>query len=244
MPRHGKGITPRDGEHLLGRVNPADAGMGHSCPGEKEAPSYNPVDAREPDVPPQRGGRASNSELRTSNMNGQNPKSYILEIPEAHEMDRLLSEIRRAGATVRELPSPPAMPTGEGEAFKDPLGTEYDSWASMKIARWSNLAFGFRQNPNLLRKFMEELRQNPHEEVRTVNFGRMKGKATALILQDNSRLLAVHLDPEEDFFMLYRLIGEVRRNGEYWRDWGYDPPVATLQVPLPGNQNPPIPSSP
>ena len=162
-------------------------------------------------------------------------------------VQELLERLRQAGATVRAMPEPPRETELEGETFQDAIGNQFDSLAAYRISQWAQMAYHdiqfhdiqFRNRPfHRLKVLMDLMMESPHTEVNLANLN--QGEATAFTLADNSRLLAVRAVNIPEYFTLYRLTGPVTEHGTYWMDWGYEPPLASLNEPLPGNLQPPV----
>lgn len=151
---------------------------------------------------------------------------------------------------LRAVPQTEEKPVFEGESFNAPNGFFYDSRAAWYITRWSHAVALHRPGTHqqeqlslLTDDLMNEIEPEEPAPVILANPG-FDRAASAFTMADGSRLLLARseTDMERNTYCLFRLTGDVQRANACWLDWGYDPPVASTAVPLPGNISPALSS--
>ena len=147
---------------------------------------------------------------------------------------------------LRAVPQTEEKPVFEGESFNAPNGFFYDSRAAWYITRWSHAVALHRPGTHQQEQFsllmddlLNEIQPANPTPVILANPG-FDRAASVFMLRDGSRLISARYetDPDQDASRLFRLTGDVQQGNACWLDWGYDPPVASTAVPLPGNINP------
>lgn len=197
-------------------------------------------------------------------------RTFTVTVEAGSRAEGLLDALREAGAGVTPAEETPAVgappvapglraapgdgpqplqeerPRFEGSPFRDPNGFVYDSRAARLLTRWAQaIATGTtgRRRLDRLERIADQLMEAPMTDVVLGN-PEFEASSSAFTLEDGSRLVLTRsgLDLERDTYSLFRLTGQVTQGDTCWLDWGYDPPVASTRLPLPGNMKPPVPS--
>ena len=95
--------------------------------------------------------------------------------------------------------------------------------------------------PRQMDQLVGELIEFPCHDVTLANVEYQKA-AVAVFLEDGSRVIMACSKDHPDSISIHRLTGEAGPGCVCYLDWGYDPPVASIRVPLEGNMNPPVSS--
>ena len=136
----------------------------------------------------------------------------------------------------------PGLPYSfEGRPMRTPMGT-YDSIAAWYITR-SSMMYNWtgRKSPVQERKFQDfedELRNLPQAPVKVANES-LRDEGAVFTAGDGSKIMMVRPDAPEYGFELLRFTGECAAGDLVYVDYGWMPPVASRERPLPGNMDPP-----
>ena len=108
------------------------------------------------------------------------------------------------------------------------------AWYIIRLLHHTQLS----RNPRKLRELEDELMDM---ESRTVMVGNhmFGNQGTVINLDDGSMLLLARPLEEPDDYELFRFTGEVKKGQMVHVDFGWAPPVASRENPLPGNLAPP-----